>query len=32
MNFVSHPGKYTLIEVDGEQDAEVKVIINIFGK
>lgn len=25
MNFVSHPGKYTLIEVDGEQDAEVKV-------
>ncbi|XP_061583098.1 protein mono-ADP-ribosyltransferase PARP3 isoform X2 [Cololabis saira] len=22
-NFVSHPGKYTLIEVDGEQDAEV---------
>ncbi|KAJ0068472.1 hypothetical protein NL108_008437 [Boleophthalmus pectinirostris] len=24
-NFVSHPGKYTLIEVDGEQDAEVKV-------
>uniref|UniRef100_A0A3Q0SZ07 Poly [ADP-ribose] polymerase n=1 Tax=Amphilophus citrinellus TaxID=61819 RepID=A0A3Q0SZ07_AMPCI len=26
-NFVSHPGKYTLIEVDGEQDAEVKVIL-----
>ncbi|XP_029991389.1 protein mono-ADP-ribosyltransferase PARP3-like [Sphaeramia orbicularis] len=25
LNFVSHPGKYTLIEVDGEQDAEVKV-------
>lgn len=24
-NFVSHTGKYTLIEVDGEQDAEVKV-------
>uniref|UniRef100_H3DAV8 Poly (ADP-ribose) polymerase family, member 3 n=1 Tax=Tetraodon nigroviridis TaxID=99883 RepID=H3DAV8_TETNG len=24
-NFVSHPGKYTMIEVDGEQDAEVKV-------
>ncbi|KAK5933912.1 hypothetical protein CgunFtcFv8_014357 [Champsocephalus gunnari] len=24
-NFVFHPGKYTLIEVDGEQDAEVKV-------
>ncbi|XP_037535475.1 protein mono-ADP-ribosyltransferase PARP3 [Nematolebias whitei] len=24
-NFVCHPGKYTLIEVDGEQDAEVKV-------
>ncbi|KAM6981378.1 protein mono-ADP-ribosyltransferase PARP3 [Aplochiton taeniatus] len=24
-NFVSHSGKYTLIEVDGEQDAEVKV-------
>ncbi|XP_033822504.1 protein mono-ADP-ribosyltransferase PARP3 [Periophthalmus magnuspinnatus] len=24
-DFVSHPGKYTLIEVDGEQDAEVKV-------
>ncbi|XP_031706021.1 protein mono-ADP-ribosyltransferase PARP3 [Anarrhichthys ocellatus] len=24
-NFVSSPGKYTLIEVDGEQDAEVKV-------
>lgn len=23
--FVSHPGKYTLIEVDGEQDSEVKV-------
>lgn len=26
MNFVSHPGKYTLIQVDGEQDAEIKVI------
>ncbi|KAM7422526.1 hypothetical protein PAMA_010529 [Pampus argenteus] len=25
MNFVSHSGKYTLIEVDGEKDAEVKV-------
>lgn len=25
LNFVSHPGKYTLIEVDGEEDAEVKV-------
>uniref|UniRef100_A0A665VVS9 Poly [ADP-ribose] polymerase n=1 Tax=Echeneis naucrates TaxID=173247 RepID=A0A665VVS9_ECHNA len=25
MNFVSHSGKYTLIEVSGEQDAEVKV-------
>ncbi|XP_040889847.1 protein mono-ADP-ribosyltransferase PARP3 isoform X2 [Toxotes jaculatrix] len=25
MTFVAHPGKYTLIEVDGEQDAEVKV-------
>lgn len=25
LNFVSHSGKYTLIEVDGEQDAEVKV-------
>ncbi|KAK6321317.1 hypothetical protein J4Q44_G00082930 [Coregonus suidteri] len=24
-NFVSHPGKYTLIDVDGDQDAEVKV-------
>ncbi|XP_029288721.1 protein mono-ADP-ribosyltransferase PARP3-like [Cottoperca gobio] len=24
-NFVFHSGKYTLIEVDGEQDAEVKV-------
>lgn len=24
-DFVSYPGKYTLIEVDGEQDAEVKV-------
>lgn len=24
-NFVSHAGKYTLIEVDGDQDAEVKV-------
>lgn len=25
MNFVSHSGKYTLIEVDGDEDAEVKV-------
>ncbi|KAM9859765.1 protein mono-ADP-ribosyltransferase PARP3 isoform 1-T2 [Aulostomus maculatus] len=25
VNFVSHPGKYTLIEVDGDQDVEVKV-------
>ncbi|KAM8867700.1 protein mono-ADP-ribosyltransferase PARP3 [Synchiropus picturatus] len=24
-NFVSHPRKYTLIEVDGDEDAEVKV-------
>ena len=24
-NFQSHPGKYTLIEVDGDEDAEVKV-------
>ncbi|XP_066554199.1 protein mono-ADP-ribosyltransferase PARP3 [Amia ocellicauda] len=24
-NFVSHPGKYTLIEVDGDEDVEVKV-------
>uniref|UniRef100_A0A3P9IU24 Poly [ADP-ribose] polymerase n=1 Tax=Oryzias latipes TaxID=8090 RepID=A0A3P9IU24_ORYLA len=24
-NFVTHPGKYTLIEVEGEQNAEVKV-------
>ncbi|XP_029948425.1 protein mono-ADP-ribosyltransferase PARP3 [Salarias fasciatus] len=24
-NFVSHSGKYTLIEVDGDQDAEVKI-------
>lgn len=24
-DFVSHAGKYTMIEVDGEQDAEVKV-------
>ncbi|XP_061689209.1 protein mono-ADP-ribosyltransferase PARP3 isoform X2 [Syngnathoides biaculeatus] len=24
-NFVSHAGKYTLIEVDGDQDAEIKV-------
>lgn len=23
--FTPHPGKYTLIEVDGDQDAEVKV-------
>uniref|UniRef100_A0A8C2W7V5 Poly [ADP-ribose] polymerase n=1 Tax=Cyclopterus lumpus TaxID=8103 RepID=A0A8C2W7V5_CYCLU len=27
-NFVSYPGKYTLIEVDGEQDAEVKVTLH----
>lgn len=27
MNFVSHSGKYTLIEVDGEMDAEVKVML-----
>lgn len=26
MNFVSYSGKYTLIEVDGEMDAEVKVM------
>lgn len=26
MNFVSHDKKYTLIEVDGEADAEVKVM------
>ncbi|XP_068598888.1 protein mono-ADP-ribosyltransferase PARP3 [Brachionichthys hirsutus] len=25
LGFVSHPGKYTLIEVDGDEDAEVKV-------
>uniref|UniRef100_A0A667WW04 Poly [ADP-ribose] polymerase n=1 Tax=Myripristis murdjan TaxID=586833 RepID=A0A667WW04_9TELE len=25
LNFVPHSGKYTLIEVDGDQDAEVKV-------
>lgn len=25
-NFVSHDRKYTLIEVDGEEDAEVKVM------
>ncbi|XP_068171276.1 protein mono-ADP-ribosyltransferase PARP3-like [Antennarius striatus] len=25
LNFVSHPGKYTLIEVDGDENAEVKV-------
>ncbi|KAG5275064.1 hypothetical protein AALO_G00143160 [Alosa alosa] len=24
-NFVTHPGKYTLIEVDGDEDAEIKV-------
>lgn len=24
-NFVTHSGKYTLIEVDGDEDAEVKV-------
>lgn len=29
MNFVSHSGKYTLIEVDGESDAEVKVNVNV---
>lgn len=29
MNFVSHSGKYTLIEVDGETDAEVKVNVNV---
>lgn len=29
LNFVSHSGKYTLIEVDGEQDAEVKVNANV---
>lgn len=28
-NFVSHPGKYTLIEVDGEEDAEVKVNVHL---
>lgn len=27
VNFVYHSGKYTLIEVDGEQDAEVKVML-----
>lgn len=27
IKFVCHPGKYTLIEVDGEEDAEVKVIL-----
>lgn len=27
LDFVSHPGKYTLIEVDGEEDAEVKVML-----
>lgn len=26
-NFVTHSGKYTLIEVDGDEDAEVKVWI-----
>lgn len=30
MNFVSHSGKYTLIEVDGEPDAEVKVNVNVY--
>ncbi|CAB1353819.1 unnamed protein product, partial [Coregonus sp. 'balchen'] len=30
-NFVSHPWKYTLIEVDGDQDKEVKVD-NVDGK
>lgn len=27
-NFVPHPGKYTLIEVDGDEDAEVKVAVD----
>lgn len=29
LNFVSHSGKYTLIEVDGDEDAEVKVNVNV---
>lgn len=29
-NFVTHPGKYTLIEVEGEQDAEVKASALLF--
>lgn len=29
LDFVSHHGKYTMIEVDGEQDAEVKVSVNV---
>ena len=29
---MSHAGKYTLIEVDGEQDAEVKVNVNVHMK
>lgn len=27
-NFTPHPGKYTLIEVDGEEDAEVRVNVH----
>lgn len=27
-NFTAHAGKYTLIEVDGEEDAEVKVTVH----
>lgn len=29
LNFVSHSGKYTLIEVDGDEEAEVKVNVNV---
>lgn len=29
-NFTPHPGKYTLIEVDGEEDAEVKVSVHFI--
>lgn len=29
-NFTPHPGKYTLIEVDGEEDAEVKVNVHFI--
>lgn len=29
LNFVSHSGKYTLIEVDGDEEAEVKVDVNV---